>query len=283
MIIVETAEDLRQQVAHWRGMGERIALVPTMGNLHAGHLQLVRRARELADRVLVSIFVNPLQFGEGEDLDAYPRTLDQDRTRLEAIATDLLFTPPVSEIYHRACAEETRVEVPGLSDRLCGASRPGHFVGVATVVAKLFNLAQPDLALFGHKDYQQLLIIRRMVDDLCVALQIEGVATVREPDGLALSSRNAYLTAEQRRQAPALYRTLQQLAADIQAGEPDYRRLERDGLKVLQDAGLRPDYLQICRAADLLPADSGDRELVVLAAVYLGCARLIDNAQLILE
>ncbi len=283
MIQVETVAALRRQRQRWREAGETVALVPTMGNLHAGHLRLVERARELADRVVVSVFVNPMQFGANEDIDAYPRTLEQDREKLESLATDLLFAPPVEEVYHRDQALETRVQVPVISERLCGVHRPGHFTGVATVVCKLFNMAQPEVAVFGRKDYQQLQVIRRMVEDLCIPVRIEGVDTVREADGLAMSSRNGYLDADQRRRAPAIYATLGWLAERIRAGDSDYRGLEAAGLERLRQAGLDPDYLEVCRAADLEPALAGDHELVLLAAARLGRARLIDNLVLTLE
>ena len=283
MITVETVEAVRQQVARWRKEGKRVALVPTMGNLHAGHLALVERARELADRVVVSIFVNPMQFGEGEDFGAYPRTLQQDAEQLEAIDTSLLFAPAVATVYRRERQHETSVEVRALSDILCGATRPGHFVGVATVVCKLFNMVQPDLAVFGEKDFQQLLVIRRMVEDLFIPVEIVGVATVREADGLAMSSRNGYLTAEHRELAPMLYRTLQRTADAIREGARDFAALQRQAQQALEQAGLRPDYISIRRSDDLAEAGPDDRELVILAAVYLGKARLIDNLTLALD
>ena len=278
MMRVGTIAELRHWVGRWRRDGLRVALVPTMGNLHRGHMELVRRARGLADRVVVSLFVNPLQFGPGEDFDGYPRTLELDRGLLEAEGVQLLFAPAaVAEVYPRPAAEQTRVEVPGLSDILCGASRPGHFVGVATVVCKLFNMVQPDIAVFGEKDFQQLLILRRMVEDLGMPVQMLGVPTVREADGLALSSRNSYLSAEQRTRAPALYHTLRETAAAVKGGRRDFAELERAGGERLQEAGLEPDYLSIRRATDLAPAAPGDSDLVVLGAAYLGRARLIDN------
>ncbi len=277
MMRVGTVAELRHRVGRWRRDQLAVALVPTMGNLHRGHLELVRRAHGLADRVVVSIFVNPLQFGEGEDFDAYPRTLEQDQALLKAEGAQLLFTPGVAEIYPRPTPEQTRVEVPGLSDILCGASRPGHFVGVATVVCKLFNMVQPDFGVFGEKDFQQILILRRMVEDLAMPVQILGVPTVRDDDGLALSSRNGYLSEQQRRRAPALYRTLREAAAALRGGRRDFTQLEREASERLQGAGLRPDYLSIRRVIDLVPAAQGDSDLVVLGAAYLGRARLIDN------
>lgn len=283
MITVETVADLRHTVSKWHAAGERVVLVPTMGNLHEGHLDLVREARSLGDRVVVSIFVNPLQFGEGEDFASYPRTLFDDSDKLSAVDTDLLFTPQVAEMYARPQQEQTRVEVPGLSELYCGASRPGHFVGVATVVCKLFNMVQPDLALFGEKDYQQLLVIRRMVEDLSLPVAIHGLPTVREVDGLARSSRNGYLTDSERAVAPALYRQLQQTAAEIQRGKRDYAVLERAARQHLEAAGFTPDYYAVCRASDLAEPGPADRALVILAAAYLGRARLIDNIQLTLD
>jgi pantoate--beta-alanine ligase len=279
MQLSQTLADLRQQVAAWRRAGERIALVPTMGNLHTGHLTLVRRAREQAGRVVASLFVNPLQFGPTEDFNAYPRTLEADRTALAEVGADLLFAPALAEVYPRGQAGHTQVMVPGLSDQLCGASRPGHFQGVATVVCKLFNMVQPDLAVFGEKDFQQLLVIRRMTEDLNLPVTILGVATVREPDGLAMSSRNGYLTPEERRRAPALYRTLQTAARawNEGAGPADLERQAQAGLAA---AGLQPEYVSVRRSLDLSPALAGERDVVILAAARLGRARLIDNLRL---
>ena len=278
MLTVHTVQELRETVADWRRAGQRIAFVPTMGNLHSGHLDLMREAGTRAGRVVTSIFVNPMQFGEGEDFDAYPRTLAQDSEKLRELGVDLLFAPEVSAIYPTGSTEhQTRVEVPGLSDVLCGASRPGHFVGVATVVCKLFNLVQPDLAVFGQKDFQQLMVIRRMVDDLAFPIEIIGKETVRESDGLAMSSRNGYLSGKERETAPLLYRALQETAAAIKAGNRDYTGLEKAAEALLQEAGFRPDYYAIRRAGDLAPAVDSDEDLVILAAAYLGTTRLIDN------
>ena len=273
---IETLTELRSRVATWRAKRERLALVPTMGNLHQGHLTLVQEARGLADRVVASVFVNPLQFGLGEDLDAYPRTLDEDHRLLAAVGCDLLFAPTARSVYPRGQTDQTRVEVPGISDILCGASRPGHFVGVATVVCKLFNMVQPDIALFGEKDFQQLLVIRRMAADLDIPVDIIGVPTVREPDGLAMSSRNGYLSAEERARAPALYQALIDAAQSVREGLPA-DRVEESAITAIQRAGLRPDYVSVRNAADLAPAAESDRDLVLLAAAYLGRARLIDN------
>ncbi|MBT2969498.1 MAG: pantoate--beta-alanine ligase [Candidatus Thiodiazotropha sp. (ex Ctena orbiculata)] len=268
---------LRQRINGWRGAGEKIGLVPTMGNLHEGHLALVEAARKRCDRCVVSIFVNPMQFGEGEDFASYPRTLDADQRKLEAAATDLLFTPTAATVYPQGDQAQTRVEVPGISDILCGASRPGHFVGVATIVCKLFNYVQPDLALFGEKDYQQLMVIRRMVDDLAMPIEIIGLPTVREADGLAKSSRNGYLSPAERRQAPKLYETLGATARALKSGERDYALLEAEGQEMLRSAGFTPDYYAIRRAVDLQPPDPDERDLVILAAAFMGTTRLIDN------
>jgi pantoate--beta-alanine ligase len=277
MQVVSTISELRRTLATWRRDGERIALVPTMGNLHAGHLSLVTEAQHRADRVVATIFVNPMQFGESEDIDAYPRTFDEDRAKLEENQVDLLFCPEVSTLYPVAMEMMTRVEVPGLSDVLCGASRPGHFRGVATVVAKLFNMAQPQVAVFGEKDFQQLAVIRRMVRDLDMSVEVVGVATMREADGLAMSSRNGYLTPAEREIAPTLYATLQMTAEKLQQGEQDLSSLQEKAANVLKNAGFCPGYVSIRRAEDLREPTQDDRDLVVLAAAWLGKARLIDN------
>jgi pantoate--beta-alanine ligase len=256
-----------------------VAFVPTMGNLHAGHLSLVKEAHKIADRVVTSIFVNPMQFGAGEDFENYPRTFEHDSEMLINEGTDLLFAPPVELMYPKPQADQTRVEVPGLSELLCGACRPGHFVGVATVVCKLFNMVQPDIAVFGKKDYQQLMVIRRMVEDLAMPVTIVGVETMRESDGLAMSSRNGYLSAEERALAPLLYRTLSDLAARLGDGEDDFYRLEEEAAAELDGGGFRTDYVAIRRAEDLLDPAAGESELVILAAANLGKARLIDNIE----
>jgi pantoate--beta-alanine ligase len=274
--VVERIPALRQRIAGWRRAGLHIAFVPTMGNLHEGHLTLVREARRAADRTVVSIFVNPLQFGPSEDFSAYPRTMERDRGLLEGEGADLLFAPAVDSVYPRGQAEQTRVEVPGLSDILCGAARPGHFAGVATVVCKLFNMVQPDLALFGEKDFQQLLVIRRMTEDLSIPVEIRGVATVRESDGLAMSSRNAYLGPDERALAPELFRSLRRAAERLRSGRT-LAEVERQGLAELAAAGFAPDYFSVRRGGDLGDPRAQDRDLVVLAAARLGRARLIDN------
>lgn len=279
MIEIANNGELRNALRSWQQRGERLAFVPTMGNLHYGHVELVRRARETAQRVVVSVFVNPLQFGPTEDYEGYPRTLDEDRVKLRAASADLLFIPSPKTMYPTPLAQLTKINVPGLSEILCGASRPGHFEGVATVVAKLLHLVQPDVALFGEKDFQQLLVIQRMVRDLDFPIEIVGIPTVREDDGLAMSSRNSYLTAEQRRVAPTLYKTLTALKARVDAGERDFPAIARDGQRTLKDAGFSPDYVAVRRADDLAPPSAKDAKLVILAAAWLGKARLIDNVR----
>ncbi|NNJ19042.1 pantoate--beta-alanine ligase [Pseudomonas putida CSV86] len=283
MNTVKTVLELRAAVARARGEGKRIAFVPTMGNLHSGHSALVTKAAQRADFVVASIFVNPLQFGAGEDLDKYPRTLAADQEKLLEAGCNLLFAPTVDEMYPDGMAVQTRVSVPQLSEGLCGASRPGHFEGVATVVSKLFNMVQPDIAVFGQKDFQQLAVIRAMVRDLNMPIQIIGEPTVRAEDGLALSSRNGYLNAEQRAIAPVVYRTLSQLADGIRQGRRDFPALIAEGRQALIDAGLKPDYLEVRHAVDLRPALANDHDLVILVAAYLGPTRLIDNLHLNLE
>lgn len=277
MNTVKTLRELRAAVAQARAEGKQIGFVPTMGNLHAGHVSLVEIAAQRADFVVASIFVNPLQFGAGEDLDKYPRTLAADQEKLLAAGCHLLFHPDVAEIYPHGMGDQTRVSVPGVSEGLCGASRPGHFEGVATVVTKLFNMVQPDLAVFGEKDYQQLAVIRALVQDLNMPIQIIGAPTQRAEDGLALSSRNGYLDAAQRSTAPTLYRSLQAIAEELRRGAHDYARLIDAAQEQQRAAGFVPDYLEIRNAVTLRPAQIDDRHLVILTAAQLGGTRLIDN------
>ncbi len=277
MQVIEDRDELRAELADWRQAGEHVALVPTMGNLHAGHVELVAAAREHAERVVVSVFVNPTQFGAGEDFEDYPRTLERDTRRLKKATADILFTPSVETMYPFGIEQATRVVVPYLADQFCGASRPGHFAGVTTVVARLFALVQPDTAVFGQKDYQQQLIVRRMVEDLSLPISIITVPTVREDDGLALSSRNGYLTDTERQRAPALYAALAAIGAELQAGKRDFAALEEQGLAALAAAGFEPEYLAVRRALDLSVPDRDCDEIVVMAAVRVGKARLIDN------
>ena len=283
MQLVQQIPELRARVRSWRAQRLTVSLVPTMGNLHDGHLALVRAARQYADRVVTSVFVNPTQFGPGEDYATYPRSLEADCAQLQALGVDVLFAPSASEIYPAGTAGHTQVEVSILSTILCGAGRPGHFNGVATVVAKLLNIVQPDVAVFGRKDYQQLLVVRRVVADLNLPVQVIGVETVREPDGLACSSRNAYLAPAQRAVAPELYRMLTALARALRDGESDFRLLEARGGERLAQTGMRPEYVAIRRGADLLEPRCDDTELVVLAAAWLGETRLIDNVELSLN
>jgi pantoate--beta-alanine ligase len=276
--IVETVADLRACVRGFRTRGARVGLVPTMGNLHDGHLSLIDTARRHgADAVVVSIFVNPLQFGPKEDYATYPRTPEEDHAALAANGVALLFAPSVEEVYPDGQGESTRVEVPGLSTVLCGHFRPGHFVGVATVVTKLFNMVQPDLAVFGEKDYQQVVVIRRMTRDLRLPLEIVASATVREDDGLAMSSRNRFLSAEERARAPELYRALREGAAAVESGELPFPAIEERGMARLEAAGFRPEYFAVREALTLAEPAPDCRHLVVLAAAWLGRTRLIDN------
>ncbi|WP_262964477.1 pantoate--beta-alanine ligase [Methylobacter psychrophilus] len=275
MQIVKTVSELRETVKVWRSAGESVAFVPTMGNLHAGHLQLVSTAKKNADRVVVSIFVNPTQFGVGEDFETYPRTEREDRLKLETVGADLLFQPAVTDIYSPDA--KTTVTVTDLSDRYCGASRPGHFSGVATVVCKLFNIVQPDMALFGLKDFQQLTIIKTMVRDLHIPIEITGIDTVREPSGLAMSSRNGYLTDAEKSIAPMLYQALCVARDAVLAGNKTYAGIEKEALQFLQQEGFQTDYFSVCRSSDLNKAAVEDVDLVLLTAVKLGKTRLIDN------
>lgn len=271
---------LREQLDQVRRAGKRIALVATMGNLHEGHMQLIRLAKAQADFVVASIFVNPLQFGLKEDWEQYPRTLERDSAMLSTEGCDLLFCPTENDMYPNGMETQTKVEVPTMTNILCGASRPGHFLGVTTVVAKLFNMTQPDIAIFGIKDYQQLTVIRRMVEDLSIPVQLVAAPIARAEDGLALSSRNGYLTTEERPRAIALYQALSRVREVLQAGRRDYAQLEKEAQEQLALAGMRPDYFSIRQAKTLEPATADDSDLVVLGAVYLGKTRLIDNVTL---
>ncbi len=271
--------ELREQVMEWRLARQSIAFVPTMGNLHFGHASLIGAAHLHGRRVVASIFVNPLQFGPSEDYTAYPRTPEDDAALLSGHGVDALFAPTVEEMYPAGNSVETVIDVPELTGILCGAFRPGHFQGVATVVVKLLCLVQPDVAIFGEKDYQQLTIIRRVVEDLNVPVKIVPAPTVRAEDGLALSSRNRYLTPEERATAPKLYRALDRARRRIESGDTDLAAIEAEGMQALAAAGIRPDYFAV-RTADRLAAPVGrELHLVVLAAGRLGRARLIDNLQ----
>ena len=279
LIVVSSVADLRRETATLRRQGKRIAFVPTMGNLHAGHLKLVQVAREHADAVVASIYVNPLQFGPKEDLAAYPRTPVEDKKALESEKTDLLFMPTDADMYPRGLDVMTRVEVPLLGDILCGKSRPGHFRGVTTVVNRLFNLVQLDVAVFGKKDYQQIMLIKLMVADLGMPIEIVGVDTVREADGLAMSSRNNYLSAVERKTAARLYVGLCDLRDRLTKAGKMVSGIETETLRELETAGFRPDYLNVRRAADLGEPGPQDKVLVILVAAWLGRTRLIDNIE----
>ncbi len=278
MEVVHSIAEVQNIVSVQKSKGLRIGFVPTMGNLHDGHLSLVRKAKEVCDFIVVSIYVNPLQFGPNEDYGSYPRTMDQDQQLLIEDGVDLLYSATTQEIYPNGSDNHTHVTVDLLDGMHCGASRPGFFRGIATVVTKLFNIVRPDVAVFGEKDYQQLTIIRRMIDDLCMPVEIIGAPIAREASGLAMSSRNGYLTQEEREViAPTLYQCLTNARDAIKAGERDYDLIRRDAFAKMAEAGFKPDYFNISNTDTLLPATHNETSLVILAAGYLGKARLIDN------
>lgn len=277
MQVFHQISSVREALNQARSQGKRIGFVPTMGNLHDAHLALVKTAIAQCDVVVCSIFVNRLQFGLNEDWDKYPRTLQQDTEKLQSTGCDILFCPDEREIYPNGMDAQTRVIVPSMADVLCGASRPGHFEGVTTVVTKLFNIVQPDVAVFGLKDFQQIAIIKRMVEDLCMPVTIVEGEIVRESDGLAMSSRNSFITEEERPKAHVLNRTLNWLVEQIAAGETNFMGLESEGRSRIEAAGFRPDYVQICNSATLQPAADDDSAITVLGAMYTEGARLIDN------
>lgn len=281
MITVDTISQLREQITLWRQQGLTIGFVPTMGNLHEGHIALVTEAKKHADKVVASIFINPMQFGANEDIDNYPRTMDNDKARLIAEGTDILFTPTPDIIYPKGLDKQSYVEVPNVSDGYCGESRPGHFRGVSTVVCKLFNLVQPNVACFGLKDYQQVQVIQTMVDDLSMPIKVIPVPTVREESGLALSSRNNNLTPEEKQLAPILNQTLHWLSQSLKTSN-DYAALIEQAKENINQTGLRADYINICHARTLNPATPTDKELVILGAMHCSKARLIDNLQVFL-
>ena len=278
-----TTSAMRELVGSWRLTHRVVALVPTMGNLHEGHLSLMRRAREHADRVVCSIFVNPTQFGPDEDFSAYPRTLAEDEALLaEQGLVDLVFAPEETDVYPFGVENAVKVAMPELSNELCGASRPGHFDGVASVVLRLLNIVTPDVLVLGEKDYQQLILLKRMVRDLQLPVQVVSTSTQREEDGLAMSTRNRYLSAEERRLAPKLHAELERVREALKDGEQDYRALETHASVALEEAGFDPDYIEVRRAIDLgkphgVTSDDG---LIVVAAACLGKARLIDNVRI---
>jgi len=277
VIVASTCESLREQLSYWRDSGERIALVPTMGNLHDGHLSLISLAREYAERVVVSIFVNPTQFDEDGDFDKYPRTLESDTRHLEKTNVDLLFIPDIGTMYPFGITNATLVTVPVLSEEFCGAFRPGHFDGVTSIISRLFNIIQPDVAIFGQKDYQQQLIIRYLVEDLQLPLQIVLGPIQRELDGIAISSRNQYLSKEERSIAPILYSVLQGIGKDLQTGKQNYAELEQQAIDVLNNAGFQAEYIAIREVEKLTFPNKDNNDIVVLGAVRLGTTRLIDN------
>ncbi|KWU00595.1 pantoate--beta-alanine ligase [Vibrio toranzoniae] len=268
---------LREQIKQFKRDGRTIAFVPTMGNLHEGHLTLVKKARELADIVVVSIFVNPMQFDRADDLNNYPRTLEADLSKLTGEGVELVFTPTPEVMYPEGLDKQTFIEVPGLSHMLEGASRPGHFRGVATIVTKLFNVVQPDFACFGEKDFQQLAVIRQMTTDLALDIEVVGVATVREMDGLAMSSRNSNLTMDERQRAPVLARTMRWISSAIRGGRDDYASVIEDATDQLRAADLQPDEIFICDAKTLQAITSESTQAVILMSAFLGKTRLIDN------
>ncbi|AIS53862.1 MULTISPECIES: pantoate--beta-alanine ligase [Vibrio] len=268
---------LREQIKQYKRDGRKIAFVPTMGNLHEGHLTLVRKAREHADVVVVSIFVNPMQFDRSDDLNNYPRTLEDDLSKLSGEGVEIVFTPTPEVIYPEGLDKQTSIEVTGLSNILEGASRPGHFRGVATVVTKLFNIVQPDAACFGEKDFQQLAVIRKMTEDLAMDINIVGVTTVREMDGLAMSSRNGLLTIDERQRAPVLARTMRWISSAIRGGRDDYASVIEDASDQLRAAGLQPDEIFIRDARTLQAVTAETTQAVILMSAFLGQARLIDN------
>lgn len=277
MRTVHSLKELRAILRGYRQQGKTVGLVPTMGNLHEGHISLVRKAAEAADIVVTSIFVNPMQFGANEDLDTYPRTLIEDQDKLGAAGNTLVFAPSAEEVYPDGLSRHTRIVVPEVSEGHCGASRPGHFEGVATVVSLLFNMIQPDLAVFGEKDFQQLAVIRKMTRDLMMPVEVIGAPTVREKDGLAKSSRNAYLSEEERKIAPVIFRALEATAAKVAAGHNDFQVLAQEAGGILREAGLHLDYFNIANSRTLKPATPEDSDITLLVAAFLGTTRLIDN------
>ncbi|KGJ99206.1 pantoate--beta-alanine ligase [Thalassotalea sp. ND16A] len=278
MKTVSQTTELRQQISAWRKQGLKIAFVPTMGNLHAGHISLVAEAHKHADKIVASIFINPMQFAANEDIGNYPRTMDADKKKLIAANTDLLFTPTADIIYPKGLDKQSYVEVPNVSDGYCGESRPGHFRGVSTVVCKLFNLVQPDVACFGLKDYQQVQVIQTMVEDLSMPIEIIPVATMREQSGLAMSSRNNYLTAEEKVTAATLNKTMRWLAEQLKSNK-DFSALMAQAKEKIDASGMKTDYIHISHARTLNPATADDNDIVILAAAHCGKARLIDNIQ----
>jgi pantoate--beta-alanine ligase len=277
METVLSLAQLRQLVKQWRKQGLTIGFVPTMGNLHAGHLSLVDKAKQHADKVIVSIFVNPLQFNDQIDLKAYPKTIEADTVQLTKTACDIVFVPDLATVYPEGMAKQSKITVPDIGDRLCGAHRPGHFDGVATVVTKLFHMAMPDVAVFGEKDYQQLLLIKKLVHDLNMPIEIIGAETHREQNGLAMSSRNQYLSVIEQTTAADIVQTLLAIKQRLEQGQGDFTAICEQAKQAIEQKGFEVDYIEICREADLMPAQSEDKALRILIAAQLGPARLIDN------
>lgn len=283
MKVVDSIASLRALIGEWKRQGSSVGFVPTMGNLHDGHLKLVKRAKAHNDKVIISIFVNPMQFGANEDLDAYPRTIEDDKAKLIGEGADAVFLPSVQDMYPAGLDVQTFVEVPGISDVLCGASRPGHFRGVATVVSKLFNMVQPDDAFFGEKDFQQLQVIRTMVRDLSMAVTVHGVPTEREASGLAMSSRNGYLSAEQKAKASLIYQAMQKMKLAIEQGNTNFTDIENSTISELEKEGFKNDYVKVVNAQTFMPAEADDAQLVIVVALFMGTTRLIDNLQITRE
>jgi pantoate--beta-alanine ligase len=280
MQVFHHVASLREALAKARADGKTVGFVPTMGNLHDAHIELVKLAQQHCDLVVVSIFVNRLQFGLNEDWDKYPRTMERDMARLREAECDFLFHPDENEIYPNGMDQQTRVVCPAMTDVLCGASRPGHFEGVTTVVSKLFNIVQPDKAVFGIKDFQQLAVIRRMAEDLCIPVEIIAAPVHRESDGLALSSRNGYITADERPKVAVLNQLLNWVKDEIVGGRRDFADLEKEARQRIEDTGFRVDYFSICYSKDLQPAADDDKQITILGAMYTSAARLIDNVSL---
>ena len=280
MEIIFDLKGLRDAVSGWKNGGNSIALVPTMGNLHLGHLSLIEGAKDRADRTVVSIFVNPIQFGYGEDYELYPSTLEQDLDILSGANVDLVFAPNLSELYPAGIEADTRITVPEISDILCGEFRPGHFSGVATVVMKLFINVQPDYAFFGEKDYQQTLVIKRMVSDLLLPVEVLTLPIIREENGLAMSSRNEYLNKSQKQLSSEIYKAIEKAATMVRAGVNSFEKIEKNSSNLLEELGFKVEYFSIRRRQDLkLVTDSIDESLVILVAAWIGGTRLIDNLQ----
>jgi pantoate--beta-alanine ligase len=283
MQVFHTISGLRDSLSGHRSHGQTIGFVPTMGNLHDGHLALIKQARKSNDIVVCSIFVNALQFGLNEDWDKYPRTYESDCEKLRSVGCDYLFFPDDNEMYPNGLDTQSRVICPTMTDVLCGASRPGHFEGVTTVVSKLFNIVQPDEAIFGIKDYQQLAVIRRMAEDLCMSVKISSAPIHREVDGLAMSSRNSYITEEERPKVTVLKQVLEQIASKIDAGDQDFAALESEARAIIESQGFKADYVTISNSKTLQPAAIDDREITVLGAMFTESARLIDNISIKLK